>query len=550
MKTQIVLSVFFFCPLLAVGQTGSPEQLVHLARSMEQAFRSGKVIGSFEKLALIEVDRGGVWLPDEFIARYHPDVTQSLRFDAFGQVSYYLDTKTGKCRGVLPLTEYSGGRSIPRQIVYVIGPNDLRIEKVCLKGSKNMPALGSKVAYNIIENLHKKINSGTSAPGNNDQLARANELVRIAQNNEAALRTEISNGQKKIALVSSERDNYKGQMEKWQTQYIQYSRECQETTDSLRNSISDILPRLNFFLERERLDSIRREEDRRRAEQAALTLDSVRNKFQRAERDFYEPVPPRISRDSFRRVVDEVMDAYIANDSFLTAEDHLIIVGIVGRNKGGIIDRTAPVPGSPEGLNNSNFDANSTVLGNLGMAITKGQENYEILATAESVVKRIPDYLRTDQTAPDPDGILTKDFAHFTGKNYLKAIYDIYKDKPYLEHPKYDIPGSDGMLLKAKILYAQGSILLWNLGDIATNKDLVDPNSSFYKELTDRIKYGKKYLGEVVDMQKKLRPAARILLEQKASRSKIKQAGELTANEKALLYMILDAKDALYKYYQ
>jgi hypothetical protein len=213
----------------------------------------------------------------------------------------------------------------------------------------------------------------------------------------------------------------------------------------------------------------------------------------------------QITFDSFKTVVDSSALVLISNDTILDTESYLALVDMLGHNRAGIKNRISEIYKAAKGadMDNANLNMliNSMVLEYLSKAMPKQGEAWDPIAKVAEVVNDIDKYMQSMNRYESPETRLNQHFDSFKKGDYLTALSGYYEDQNLIESIA---PTEKRNAMKIKMWYAQGSILLWNLGNVEKSKNLVT-NDGFREEIDKRKENGNKYLMRAVSEGKKMK---------------------------------------------
>ena len=184
--------------------------------------------------------------------------------------------------------------------------------------------------------------------------------------------------------------------------------------------------------------------------------------------------------------------------NYLDNDDNLIIVDMLGRNRGNIIDYLNP------DFRIAANKANQEILSALGNAI-EDSTKFQNLDKINTIIERIENYVKIQKQPSQIKNELEKAITQFDKqKEYGRALNTFIENQKYI----HKMPNK----LKYEVMYRQGVILLWNLGDITGAKGLSKKHIGI--KLINRVKEGMDLLKIVKDNtnDNKLKRKAKIAL--------------------------------------
>jgi hypothetical protein len=558
---------FLLSLLLAVlvGQLYAQQRHPHTDRierkvaDLSKRLRTGNVDDLFHPSANIETEKGRILSPRAYYQEYQVPL-QGWSIKTTGKPTYYQpDPETGEWRAKVSAAQKWGKKKddIPCMITFLVRPKQVLILDVMNQNSAREEDFGAIIKEADVDSPPPPSAVPKPLPPDIPSTAAADCSKVLADLNRSqgearGLRNTLVGVQQRNGILSGENTSFRQQLTQWKTRYIQDSTRWKSVYDTLKKKYDRDQPRLKRYREKELRDSLIAVARKRRAEAARVSNDSAVAKYERAYRDFYEVKPP-IKPDSLNRAIHDVIDVLVANDSFLSPKALLIMAKIFGRSEGGAWLYNGPVPGTGgQDMKDAPDRRNPVTIGYIarGIEMADSLNDLQIKQEFQEILRNFPEYVRAGMGTDPPAKSLDEDIKlFFEDKDYLTAANEIRQHLPYLNDTIYTTT-PDGRLINAKIKYAYGCILLWNLSDINGSKGLLSSNRKFLEEVNDRVSRGEKYLLEVIAMKQYLSKEARTLLENGASLTKIKKDKSLNSQEIKIVEVILDAKTALYKHYQ
>jgi len=150
---------------------------------------------------------------------------------------------------------------------------------------------------------------------------------------------------------------------------------------------------------------------------------------------------------------------------YLESKDNLMLVDILGNNRGNIIEFLSPTAKDATNL------ANRMILKSLGDVAKDG--DYQDLTKVDQIIEQIEDYVKIQKQMKDIEMDLRRAVdAYSQRKNYNSALRTFIQYDKYLTRMPAD--------LQYKVKYQQGTILLWNLGNVANATNLAKGKTNDY----------------------------------------------------------------------
>ena len=292
---------------------------------------------------------------------------------------------------------------------------------------------------------------------------------------------ELQATQSQLNKVKKERDKVKAQVANLKKDKAQLnnalaeaqkeSGNCADENSKLNSSIADLnrksaelTLRVNEF-EKEKLARLEAENvEAQRKFNARLDLSEARKLYntllqkeatlrgQPQDEGVWEAF--RLEEQETIRQIYETLKEHL---QYMESKDNLMLVDILGNNKGDIIGYL-----SPDKKDATNI-ANRMILKGLGDISEKG--DYQDLAKLDKIVENIEDYVNVQKQIKDIEMDLRRAVdAYSQRKNYNTALRTFIQYDKYLTRMPAD--------LQYKVKYQQGTILLWNLGNIANATNL------------------------------------------------------------------------------
>eukprot|EP01136_Pigoraptor_vietnamica_P007677 Opistho-1_new@42074 len=195
--------------------------------------------------------------------------------------------------------------------------------------------------------------------------------------------------------------------------------------------------------------------------------------------------------DELKIAVDSIWSIINNYYSYMQPKDHLIQIELLKDNLSDVINRSSICRDSAS--QNKINCANERVLEGLASAISKG--NNDEKSKAKYIVANLTEYVKIVRNGySDIILELRRGLGYYQKKDYALALRIFSENFKYLS---LDEIASDRELYY-DILYAQGTILLWNLGNIDAYKGLVRKEGRVWRDITNRKQLGKEYLGKIL----------------------------------------------------
>lgn len=232
----------------------------------------------------------------------------------------------------------------------------------------------------------------------------------------------------------------------------------------LNGTITSLSQRVQKFEEEQLARQQAEREEQERIAEARLDLSYARalyNSLLAEEAELQGKPQERGAWNAFyekeKDVIYQIWKTLEKHLPYLESKDNLMLVDILGSNRGNIIELLSPTAKDATNL------ANRMILQALGDVAKDG--DYQDLAKVDKVIENIDEYIKIQKQMKDIEMDLRRAVdAYSQRKNYNTALRTFIQYDKYLTRMPAD--------LQYKVKYQQGTILLWNLGNIANATNL------------------------------------------------------------------------------